>query len=164
MPPEDDKQTEDSSSLPKDISEDYSTEPNPVNLPRETIQEQIPPARSHVAKKPLVKKLAVILAIVLLLGASAFAVWKFVIDKKDEVKSTENNQSQSQASEQSAGDEQLQPEELTESFKSDFLRLEFKHPESWKVTETDNVILVKSPSLNLKIKAAMNQSTISKSI
>lgn len=131
------------------LPENQYSDPNPVTIPKDTVQEQIPPVRPTVSKKAIIKKLLIALGVLLLIAAAGFVIWKFVLDKKDELAPVQTDQNQVQATDSESSNEQLQPEELTEDFKSDFLRLEFKYPQAWKVTESDNVILVKSPSFKL---------------
>lgn len=163
MPDEEDKQQQtqpdiDSASSgqapvpppPEPVEENSDAQPNPVVMPKDTVQEQIPPVRSKVSKKILIRRLLILLAVLLLLAAAAFAAWKFVLNKKDNAQPAQNSSGQPAAEEETLD---IGDTELSETYKNDFLRLEFKHPTDWKVTDAENVVLVKSPSFKVKEKS-----------
>lgn len=124
-----------------------------INLPKDTIQEQIPPVRPSVSKSHLKKRLAILAITLILIAAGAVAAWKFIpeINKKD---SDPTKTSQSEANQQESTDQQadIGDTTLSETYTSDFLRITLKHPKSWQVSDDNNAVLVKSPNFKLKEK------------
>lgn len=159
MPDEENKQDDINTNEPENQPvQNNDAPPASMNIPKDVPQEQIPPPRSNVSKKTVVKKLLIVLAVLVIIAGAAFAAWKFVIDKKDQTNPAKNNQYQTAAAEKKETVD-IGASELTETFKSDFLMLEFKYPEAWKATETENIILVKSPSFKIEDKSG-NESIV----
>jgi hypothetical protein len=125
----------------------------PANTPEDTAQEQIPPVHAgHAPKSVIVRRLIMLLLGIILVGGGVAAAWKLIPSKKDD---SQNNQSQQPPAEEPQTNQGIGDTALSETYKSDFLRLEFKYPGSWKVSEENSALTVKSPNFDFQDKTGM---------
>lgn len=160
--PEDDinkQQSQDTDPPEESIHDEQETPINPVNIPRDVIQEQIPPVHSDRAPKSVIIRRTIFLLIgIILVVAIGLAAWKFIPSKNETPKPAQSNQNQTQSSASAPADLGIGDTALSQDYKSDFLRMNFKYPGSWKVSEQNNSVTVKSPTFNLQENNGM-QST-----
>lgn len=126
--------------------------PVSVNIPKDVSQEQIPPVRPKVSKRKILIRISFIILGLIVVAGLVFAIWKFV-GKNDSQSQAGRTETTAETEKTSNEPEELTDTDLSQTYKSDFLLLEFKHPVAWKVTEGSNFILVKSPNFNLQDKA-----------
>lgn len=131
--------------------QDDEQPPIPVNIPKDIAQEQIPPIRPKISKRKILTKIGFLILGLLVLAGLAFAAWRFV-SKDDTQSQTTGTTTVTETENTGDESEELSDTDLSQTYKSDFLLLEFKHPIAWKVTEGSNFILVKSPNFNLQDK------------
>ncbi len=111
-------------------------------------------------KNLIMKRLTFVLLFLVALGIVGFAAWKLIPAKGESNKSAQNTQSQSQQAQTSDPvATALGDTHLTQTYTSDTLRLLIKYPSSWKVTEENNAVTVKSPSFDLADNTGMEDST-----
>lgn len=103
-------------------------------------------------KKPfleVVKKPFLIVISLLLVAGLVYGTWKFVLPKlRKSPPETQQNQPQPQVPAEPKSD--IPNAENSETIKSDALRIEFKFPKAWKVSETEGGIRVISPDFSYK--------------
>lgn len=126
-----------------------------MNLPGEDRHEPTPQFKTKKPKK-IPKKILFVLGLVLFAVAIGFAVWRLVPSKNETPDSTQTEQTTEQAA-QSNNSQGLGDVSLTEEYKSDFLRISFKHPSSWTVNEVNDAIIVKSPDFKYKQNNGMEK-------
>jgi hypothetical protein len=89
--------------------------------------------------KPALTTFAIALGVFIVLLAAGYGLWRYVINKPV----TPEQDRQPSAEQQSEGN--AVASELSETYSSDQLRLEFNHPADWEVTEADGGIKIVSP-------------------
>lgn len=140
--------------LEVNYDENY-VENDQMNLPGEDQHQPAPQFKTKKSKK-IPKKILFVLGLVLFAIAIGFAVWKLVPSKNETSNSTQPEQSTEQTA-QSSNSNGLGDASLTEEYKSDFLRISFKHPSSWTVSEVNDAILVKSPDFKYEQNNGMEK-------
>lgn len=123
---------------------------NPLSIPKDVYQEQIPPARSSASKKTIIRRLVLVVVVLAIIAGGIFAAWKLIPSKNDTADKTSENQSQTQTPESQDLESDIGDTTLSETYTSDFLRIDFKHPQSWKVSEENSGLIVKSPTFKLQ--------------
>lgn len=91
--------------------------------------------------KPALTTFGIALGIFLLLLAGGYGLWKYVINKPISQDGQTNQSSSTQP--EASGD--TNASELTETYSSAQLRLDFSYPKDWEVTEADGGIKIVSP-------------------
>lgn len=117
------------------------------DVPERAMQEQIPsPQSARPPKSLIVRRLIMLLLALLLIGGIGVGAWKLIPSKDDASKSSSGQKPDQQSQDQSAAGST--DNSLSQTYTSDFLRLNFNYPGSWKVTEDNNAITVKSSKVN----------------
>lgn len=126
----------------------------PPDVPQEHIsQPSMGSDRIEKApKKVILKRLAYLLVAIIILAAAGIVAWKLVPAKQSGQKPSAAASEQNQNTSEDQADAvalALGNTNLTETYTSDTLRLEFKHPPGWKVAEQANALMIKSPAFDL---------------
>ncbi len=135
---------------PADLTPEEELEQNPdqMKLPGGDGKTK-KPRFSGAKKSRAVKKALLILLILLLLGAAGFAVWKYFIEPGGETSVDTAGQSES-AQEQTSD---IAETPLTETYSSEELRLDFKYPADWIVSEGAGGIRIESPEFTYQTES-----------
>lgn len=129
----------------------------PENIPQEHIAGSSPLSSSPVDKAPkplILKRLFFLVIFLAATGIIAIAVWKLMPSKSNSNTQAQNTQTQPQAN-QAADPIKLALGDtgLNKTYASDNLSLQIKYPESWKVTEQDNSVIIKAPAFDVQDNA-----------
>ncbi|HYF96784.1 MAG TPA: hypothetical protein VD947_01960 [Patescibacteria group bacterium] len=143
MPYENDEDKTDEQSNP-DLPE------NPLSIPKDVNQEQIPPARASISKRTIIYRLVLAVIILAVITGALFAAWKLIPSKNDNPAQSSENQAQTKTPEDQDPESDIGDSRLSETYTSDFLRIDFKHPQSWKITEENSGLIIKSPTFKLQ--------------
>lgn len=134
-----------------DFSEDNLVDKQAMELPGAQESHMKNPKQKKTFK--LSKKIVFFFIAVLLLTLIALA-WIFIPpkDQAGQNKPAENQQPvNSEQLTQQTNKDGLSAE-LSESYTNDFLRITFKYPKSWKITDENDIIMAKSPISSYKLK------------
>jgi len=97
------------------------------------------------------KKVAVILGILLLVSASAYAVWKYFLNDSDEKTASEQT-----AQTIGATQSEYKPASGTKEFTSTSVNTNFSYPSDWVVTEKDGGVKIESPKFTYVVSQGNN--------
>lgn len=136
--------TADQTDPEKDVSllENEQPHPDQMKLPGGSHKTRKPSFKSRFKFGSLMKPLGVLVLIVLI-GAGAYFGWKYFENKDSSPAET----SQVSAPGEDQDTDPAEASELTEEYSSPELRLDFKHPSSWTVTEGAGGIRVESSDI-----------------
>lgn len=118
----------------------------PLDLPEDAY-----PKHPHAKPKKRGLKLAlIIVGSLVLIGAAGFGAWKFILSKPaaDTANSTSTSATSTQGSNNGTSD--VPASELTETYTSNTLRISFKYPKSWTVSEANGGVLISSPEFSFE--------------
>lgn len=114
------------------------------NPPVEVINPKNKPGSS---KKKYLLLTSILIIIFSVLG---FAIWYFVLNKKDQPENTQATMASQEQPESESGDDNLTSDELSQEYTSDRLQIDVKHPSNWKVDESSGEIIVYSPKTDVE--------------
>lgn len=108
-------------------------------------------AKRPQSKRPT-KKIIIISVAVALIAAAAAMTWLLLFNDKEAVAPSRNVSDNAQEKNENSSPAQLANSELSQSHTNDFLRLTFKYPKDWKVSDQNDVIVVTSPNFEYSKK------------
>ncbi|HEX5797250.1 MAG TPA: hypothetical protein VFX86_02575 [Candidatus Saccharimonadales bacterium] len=156
MPDKDEKEIQHKGQY-DDESEEPGYDMPPIKVPKDVPQEHLssPMPSSPVEKAPkseIFKRLFYLLLAIPAIAIVGIAAWKLIPDQKDDQAAPAQTAGQTPGETEPADPIALAlgNSDLTETYQSEFLLLSMKHPASWKVSEKDNYIIVKSPEFDLQ--------------
>lgn len=125
--------------------EDDSALKAPLDLPEDTTPHApAPPSYNQKQPSGVGKKIFIVLVILIVIGAGGFGAFMLLKPKNKQTSTT---------TEQKTATATTQEEAVTTSTKTytnDIMRINFKYPDNWTVTEDSNVVLVTSPEFSYK--------------
>ncbi len=119
---------------------------DPVELPGAKTRHKSPKFKPKRPFLETAKKPFLILMTLLALTGIGYGVWKLIPDKKDSPQASQQNQPALPQTPAVTSD--IPDAKNSETFRSDNLRLEFRYPKEWKVSEAENGIRITSPDFS----------------